>query len=62
MKCSVFNNSIIFIIIFFVVVGASATDFTYGWDIAITNMNAGPVQLYPTCMLVGASLTDMTAG
>ena len=25
-------------------------------DIAITNMNAGPVQVYQTCMLVGTSL------
>ena len=25
-------------------------------DIAITNMNAGPVQMYQTCMLVGTSL------
>ena len=31
-------------------------------DIAIANMNAGPVQVYQTCMLVGASLIDMTAG
>ena len=33
--------------------GASATDRTY---IAITNVNAGPVQVYQTCMLVGTSL------
>ena len=34
----------------------------HSWlDIAIINMNAGPVQVYQTCMLVGASLTDMTA-
>ena len=25
-------------------------------DIAITNMNAGPVQMYQTCVLVGTSL------
>ena len=33
-------------------------------DTAITNMSAvtGPVQVYQTCKLVGASLTDMTAG
>ena len=31
-------------------------------DTAILNMNAGPVQVYQTCILVGASLTDMTAG
>ena len=33
-------------------------------DIAKTNMNTstGLVQVYQTCMLVGASLTDMTAG
>ena len=33
-------------------------------DISITNMNtsAGPVQVFQTCMPVGASLTDMTAG
>ena len=30
-------------------------------DIAITNMNAGLAQVYQTCMLVGASLTNMTA-
>ena len=29
-------------------------------DIAIINLNAGPVQVYQTCMLVGAKLTDMT--
>ena len=29
-------------------------------DIAITNMNVGRVQLYQTCMFVGASLTGMT--
>ena len=30
--------------------------------IAITNMYAGPVQVYQTCMLVGTSLqNDMTA-
>ena len=32
------------------------------WDIAITNINAGLVQLHQTCMLVCASLTDMIAG
>ena len=31
-------------------------------DIAIANMNAGPVQVFQTCMRVGASLIDMTAG
>ena len=32
-------------------------------DIAITNMYAGPVQVYQACMLVGTSLqNDMTAG
>ena len=32
-------------------------------DIAITNMYAGLVQVYQTCMLVGTSLqNDMTAG
>ena len=32
-------------------------------DIAKTNMYAGPVQVYYTCMLVGTSLqNDMTAG
>ena len=31
-------------------------------DTALTNMNAGPVLVYQTCMLVGASLTDMTSG
>ena len=33
-------------------------------DIAKTNMNTstGLVQVYHTCMLAGASLTDMTAG
>ena len=31
-------------------------------DIAKTNMNVGQVQVYQTYMLVGASLTDMTAG
>ena len=33
-------------------------------DVAKTNMNAstGLVQVYQTCMLVGASLTTMTAG
>ena len=31
-------------------------------DIAITNVNAGLGQVYQTCMLVGASLTDMTEG
>ena len=35
--------------------------FTYS-DIAIANMNAGLVQVYQTCMLVGASLTDITTG
>ena len=30
--------------------------------IAIANMNAGPVQMYQTCMIVGTSLTDMIAG
>ena len=28
-------------------------------DIVITNMNAGPVQLYQTGMLVGATVKDM---
>ena len=33
------------------------------FDIAITNMYAGPVHVYQTCMLVGTSLSnDMTAG
>ena len=33
-------------------------------DISITNKNTstGPVQVFQTCMRVGASLTDMTAG
>ena len=32
-------------------------------DIAITNMYAGPVQVFQTCMHVGTSLqSDMTAG
>ena len=30
-------------------------------DIAIINMNADPVQVYQTCMLVEANLTDVTA-
>ena len=36
------------------------------FDISITNMNTctstGPVQVFQSCMRVGASLTDMTAG
>ena len=31
-------------------------------DIALTNINAGPAKVYQTCMLVGASLTDIAAG
>ena len=33
-------------------------------DISITNMNTstGPVQVFQTCMHVGASLTNMTTG
>ena len=31
-------------------------------DIAITNINAGHAQVYQTCMLVGASLTDIWLG
>ena len=33
-------------------------------DISVTNMNtsSGPVQVFQTCMRVGACLTDMTAG
>ena len=42
---------------------SSACNRQHRWlDIALTNMNAGLVQVYQTCMLVGASLTDMTAG
>ena len=39
------------------------TTITTFLDIAITNMFAGPVQVFQTCMLVGTSLqSDMTAG
>ena len=31
-------------------------------DIAITIMNPGLVQVYQVCMIIGESLSDMTAG
>ena len=64
MKCSVSTKSIVFILLLLIrCTSLVQVQQQHMWlDIAITDMNAGPVQLYQTCRRVGASLTDMTAG